>query len=138
MSHPVSFEQSATPSDPTDRWLADYASLLESEVAEYTTKLAETLDDNERDRQREFLKLLEIAQARLEHIDELVLLCCPIFSIDQISDKLGNHIETLDKQLTSQTVRQASGAHSMPAFEEEKLRAKITDTVSLRGVVERQ
>lgn len=137
MSNPASFEQSSAPSDPTGKWFADYASILEAQVSEYTTKLAETLDDNDRERQREFLKLREIAQTRLEHIDELVLLCCPIFSIDQIVNKLGNHLEVLDEQLTSQTLRQSSGAHSMPAFEEDKVKAKIADTSSLRELVER-
>ena len=138
MSNPAFFEGITSPASPAEKWLADYYALLDAEVTEATTRLAETTDDNEKDQQREFLKLREIAEARLEHLDELAILCNSHFRVDLIIDKLGKHIETLYEQMTSQSVRLDDEAHSMPAFEEEKLRAKVVDTLSLRGVIERQ
>lgn len=138
MSNRASFEEITEPSTPVEKWFADYAVLLEAELAEDDTRLAETTDDNENGRLRIFLKRREIVKARIEHLGDLSLICDPRLSATQIADDLGDHIELLAKQLTSHTVRQDDAEHTMPAFEEDKLKAKIVDTFSLRKVVERQ
>lgn len=138
MCNPASFEEITRPSTPVEKWFADYSVLLEAELDEDTAQLAETTDESSKAQQREFLKKREIVQARIEHLDDLSLICDPRVSLTQVAEDLGDHIELLARQFTSHTVRQNNEGHTMPAFEEDKLKAKIVDTFSLRRVVERQ
>ncbi len=137
MSNPT-FEGTRDPSTPVEKWLTDYRDLLTEEITGAPIELADLKDDNDAKRWWELFYKAEVAQARLDHLDDLALLCDPSFDIVKQVERLLEHLTKLDEQLTSRAIHQDDTDHTMPSVEEAKIKAKRSDTTSLRKVLTRQ
>lgn len=135
MSNPASFEEITKPSTPVEKWFADYRILYTDEVLGTPAKLAALKDDHEESRWWEVFNEGEVAQARLDHLDDLSTLCDPRFDLATQLARLGDHIEQLHGELTSRAIHHDDSEHTMPAVEEAKRKAKVKDTLSLRTVL---
>lgn len=131
-------EDDAAPVAPVEVWFAEHRYLLTIEFAAPQQELVGLEDADLISQWWEQFNRRRVAEARLDHLDELASICNDHPDPSGQVDRLGDHVVRLDRQLTSRVVHQDDPEHALPPVEEEIIRAKITDTTSLRTIVKAQ
>ena len=122
------FEEIVEPETPIEKWIADHRVLIADELFTIRAEIAEVSDSAKKDQCWDLARLLEVAQARLDHIDELDSICDCRLSPDDQRDHLADHVVWLE------SAGSANGSETRQVDQDIVL-AKISDTLSLRRLV---